>query len=166
MHSPLDWPELLRHPGREHLVQVWQDEGFLVDAVAQFAGGGVRLGEAAVVIARREHHRPFALALERHGVYPSPAVRIFDAEEMLARFMVDGMPQWPAFQRVCGAPVAELRLQYPNVRAFGEMVDVLWARGARPAAMRLEEWAGRSRASAVGIRTSSRPATMRASISR
>jgi MEDS: MEthanogen/methylotroph, DcmR Sensory domain len=33
-----------------------------------------------------------------------------------------------------------MRLDYPTVRAYGEMVDVLWQRGERDAAMRLEEF--------------------------
>jgi hypothetical protein len=41
---------------------------------------------------------------------------------------------------VVGGLIAELRLQYPTVRAYGEMVDVLWQRGERDAAIRLEEY--------------------------
>jgi hypothetical protein len=36
--------------------------------------------------------------------------------------------------------IAELRLQYPTVRAYGEMVDVLWRAGRQRAAIRLEEF--------------------------
>ena len=50
------------------------------------------------------------------------------------------MPQWKAFHEVIGGLIAELRLQYPTVRAYGEMVDVLWQRGERDAAIRLEEY--------------------------
>ena len=54
--------------------------------------------------------------------------------------MVGGMPQWKAFQQVIGGLIAKMRLQYPTVRAYGEMVDVLWQRGEREAATRLEEY--------------------------
>jgi hypothetical protein len=33
-----------------------------------------------------------------------------------------------------------MRLQYPAVRAYGEMVDILWQRGDKAAALRLEEF--------------------------
>ena len=33
-----------------------------------------------------------------------------------------------------------MRLQYPTVRAYGEMVDMLWQQGKRDAAIRLEEY--------------------------
>jgi hypothetical protein len=63
---------------------------------------------------------------------------MLDAEETLSTFMVDGMPEWTAFRRVCGGAIAELALRYSGVRAYGEMVDVLWQRGQRHAALRLE----------------------------
>jgi hypothetical protein len=65
---------------------------------------------------------------------------VLDAERTLARFMANGMPQWKAFHEVIGGLIAELRLRYPTVRAYGEMVDVLWQRGEREAAIRLEEY--------------------------
>lgn len=54
--------------------------------------------------------------------------------------MREGMPQGPAFEALCGRPIAELRLRYPGVRACGEMVDVLWQRERREAALMLEEY--------------------------
>ena len=82
----------------------------------------------------------FRQTLETEGLYPSPALKLLDAETMLARFMVDGMPQWNAFHVVIGGAIAEMRLQYPAVRAYGEMVDILWQRGEQQAAIRLEEF--------------------------
>jgi len=141
MDTTLDWQELLRHPGRhDHMVQLYQEREFLVEAVAQYLGAGLRLGEAAIVIARPEHCERFARALEREHLYPSAALRLLDAEQTLESFMVEGMPEWTAFHGVIGGAIAELRLQYPAVRAYGEMVDVLWQRGEREAAIRLEEF--------------------------
>ena len=139
MDTTLNWPELLRHPGaRDHMVQVYRDPDFLVEAVAQYIGSGLRLGEGAIIIARAEHRERFTRALAHEGLYPSPALKLLDADETLATFMVDGMPQWNAFHAVIGGTIAEVRLQYPTVRAYGEMVDILWQRGEQQAAMRLE----------------------------
>jgi hypothetical protein len=135
----LNWPDLLRHPGcSDHMVQLYSDPEFLVEAVAQYVGTGLKLGEAAIVFARPEHRARFARALEREGLYPSPALRMLDADATLARFMTDGMPEWIAFHQAVGGAIAELRLQYPTARAYGEMVDILWQRGEQPAALRLE----------------------------
>ena len=65
---------------------------------------------------------------------------MLDAERTLARFMANGMPQWLPFREAIGGLIAELRLRHPTVCAYGEMVDVLWQRGEREAALRLEQY--------------------------
>jgi hypothetical protein len=135
----MDWTEVLRQPSHgDHIVQTYQDPAFLADAVAEYLGSGLRRGEAAIVIARPQH---VALFRERIAA-PEEAGQliILDAEQALARFMEDGMPQWNAFREVIGGLIAQVRLQYPAVRAYGEMVDLLWQEGRREAAIRLEEF--------------------------
>ena len=138
--------ELLRNPGAgDHIVQTYQDPALLADSVAEYLAPALRAGEAAIVIARPQHQRKFSAALARHGINAREylergQLRLLDAEETLARFMADGMPQWKRFQQVVGGLIAEVRLQYPKVRAYGEMVDLLWQRGSRDAAIRLEEY--------------------------
>ena len=129
--------ELVRNPGRhDHFVQLYQEVDELADAVAEYVGSGLQRGEAAIVIATRPHRAAFLKRLAS----TDRGLRILDAEETLAKFMANGMPQWKAFHEVIGGLIAELRLQYPTVRAYGEMVDVLWQRGEREAAQRLEEY--------------------------
>ena len=141
MDTTPNWPELLRNPGpTDHLIQVYTEREFLIEAVTHYVASGLRLGEAAILVTRPEHREGFVRALEREGLYPSPAVKFLDAETTLASFMVDGMPVWNAFHATIGGAIAELRLQYPTVRAYGEMVDILWQRGDTQAAIRLEEF--------------------------
>ena len=52
--------------------------------------------------------------------------------------MSDGMPQWRPFREIVGDRVGELCERYPAMRAYGEMVDLLWQQGRRDAALRLE----------------------------
>jgi hypothetical protein len=134
----MNWTEVLREPaGGDHIVQTYQDTAFLVEAVAEYLGTGLGRGEAAIVIARPEHTARF---VEKLGARTADQVVLLDAEETLARFMVDGMPEWTAFREVVGGLIARVRLQYPTVRAYGEMVDILWQQGNREAAIRLEEY--------------------------
>jgi hypothetical protein len=134
----MNWTELLREPaGGDHIVQTYQDPAFLADAVAEYLGTGLGRGEAAIVIARPEHRARF---LEKLGARPADQLVLLDAEETLARFMVDGMPEWTAFREAVGGLIAQVRLHYPTVRAYGEMVDILWQQGQREAAIRLEEY--------------------------
>jgi hypothetical protein len=122
------------------MVELYTDPGFLVETVARFASAGLRAGDAVLIIARGSNRALFEQALAGEGLSPHPGLRFFDADETLARFMSDGMPQWTAFHQVCGGAIAELKLQYPAVRAYGEMVDILWQRGEKNAAVRLEEF--------------------------
>ena len=141
MDTALNWPELVRHPGaRDHMVQVYQDPDFLIDAVAQYVGSGLAAGEAAIVIARPENLDRLVRELERMHISRSPAFKFLDAEATLAKFMVGGTPEWTGFHKLIGGTIAEMRLQYPAVRAYGEMVDILWQRGEQKAAVRLEEF--------------------------
>jgi hypothetical protein len=141
MDMATNWHDLVRHPAHgDHIVQMYQDDEFLAEAVAEYVVTGLRAGEAAVIIATPEHRAKFVRALEAQGFHEGPALKILDAEETLARFMSKGTPQWREFHEVVGGLIAELRLQYPTVRAYGEMVNVLWQRGAQEAALRLEEF--------------------------
>ena len=138
------WQDLLKHPGGgDHFVQLYQDEDFLADALAEYVGGALRGSEAALLIATPAHLARFVSELEARGLSPRHAIergqlRLLDAADALARFMKAGEPDWQAFRETMGGAIAELRLQYPLVRAYGEMVDVLWQDGMRETAMKLE----------------------------
>jgi hypothetical protein len=139
----LEW---LQQPASgDHLVQAYRDDGFLVASVVEYAGVGLRHGEAVVVIATQAHRDSFTSALAAEGLDAAAAqgrgqLVILDAEATLARITAGGMPDWQAFHSEIGGLIARLRLEYPTVRAYGEMVDVLWQRGERDAALRLEEF--------------------------
>jgi hypothetical protein len=138
----MDWAELLKHPvGGDHIVQTWQDEAFLGETVFEYIGSGLRGGNAGLIVATPQHAELFKrnLVAARAGSAPGQ-LRFLDAEDLLAKFMHDGMPDWNRFHQLVGGQIAELRLQYPAVRVYGEMVDVLWQRGEREAAIRLEEF--------------------------
>jgi len=120
----------------DHFVQLYQDSDALAGAVGPFIAEGLARGEAVVVIAREAHRLAFSDKLKS----AAKKVVMLDAERTLERLMVNGMPSWHAFREVIGGLIADLRLRHPTVRAYGEMVDVLWQRGEREAAIRLEEY--------------------------
>ena len=140
-----NWRELLQEPSSgDHFVQVYEDEAFLFEAVTEYAEAGLRRGEGVVIIATPSHRAVFVQQLEDNGVAAQEALQrgqllLLDADETLARFTPGGMPEWQSFRALIGGVIAKLRLEYPTVRAYGEMVDLLWQRGEREAAIRLEE---------------------------
>jgi hypothetical protein len=125
----------------DHFVQLYDSTEPLADAVATYVRTGLARGEAAVVIATPEHRAAFLQRIEgARELLAEGRLNVLDAERTLARFMANGMPEWKRFHEAIGGLIAELRLRYPVVRAYGEMVDVLWQRGEREAATRLEEY--------------------------
>jgi hypothetical protein len=138
MASNTNWPELLKEPGRcDHIVQLYQDVEFLTEAVTDYMSAGLRRGEAALIIATPEHRATFVEVIQPGE---PGQVKVLDADETLARFMTSGMPEWKGFHETVGGAIAELRLQYPLVRVYGEIADVLWQKGQREAALRVEEY--------------------------
>ena len=125
----------------EHFVQLYQDPNLLGEAVARYIGAGLKRGEAAIIIATSAHRATFLESIPNgEAAMREGKLNVLDAERTLARFMANGMPQWLPFREAIGGLIAELRLRHPTVRAYGEMVDVLWQRGEREAALRLEQY--------------------------
>jgi hypothetical protein len=140
------WHQTLKSPAAgDHIAQAYQDEAFLCETVAQYIGAGLEAGEAGIIIARPGHCDQFERALRDAGADPQAAreqgrLLLIDADEALGKFMRDGTPQWEAFDVSVGALVAAVGAKYPMVRAYGEMVDVLWQKGERDAALKLEDF--------------------------
>lgn len=138
MNATHDWRQLLAEPtSSNHIVQVYQEDDFLYEAVGEYIAAGLRAHEAAILITVPEH-RAALEAIDADAARRGQLVCL-DAHETLGKLMHDGMPDRSAFHATVGGAIAALRFEYPAVRAYGEMVDVLWQRGSRDAAARLEE---------------------------
>lgn len=139
------WQPLLAKPLEgQHIVQIYRDEDFLVEALKYFVRTGLADGEGVVVFATQRHWAACVRALAADNISVDIAesrgqLAVLDAQTALSAFMVDGMPDWKAFQDVIGTVINLTRRRYQRLRAFGEMMDLLWQRGERKAALRLEE---------------------------
>ena len=129
-----------------HVVQFYESEAFLFDAIAEFLAPGLAAGQPIVVIARSERRAGIGarLALRGHDLdraERSGDVVLLDADAALEGFMVDGLPDEHLFRETIGAVIAQRGRRNPGagVRAYGEMVDVLWCNGNPAGAIRLEE---------------------------
>jgi hypothetical protein len=141
------WSELLdRAAPEEHLVQLYgRDDRLLTRNVSRYLAEGLRRGDALVVIATPEHVGAITGALRLDSPDAGSLSRdarliVLDARETLDRFLVGGQPDEHLFRDVVGGVLAEAhrRSSTGHVRAFGEMVGLLWVEGDRAAAMRLE----------------------------
>ena len=132
------------HP-HHHAVQFYSTDQSLIRTVATFLAEGLAGGQPAVVIATPAHRVAIAEALMRRGANPQQALRtgdliVLDAEATLDLFMVDGAPDPGLFEKNVGRLVEQALNGRDTVvvRAYGEMVDVLWKQGAADAAIQLE----------------------------
>lgn len=130
--------------GDEHLVEFYEHDGLLADSVRDHIEPGLRGDDAVVVVATERHRELFEAALTRAGVDLGAARDAeryldLDAEETLARFMVDGAPDPGRFRTVIGGLIGTATAGGGRVRIYGEMVALLWAEGNVSAAISLED---------------------------
>lgn len=131
--------------GRFHAVQFYEDDHSLCRIVGEFIGSGLEQGEPAVVIATPAHHAAIAECLRARGLDVDALKRLgdyvtVDAREALGMFMVHALPDSRAFRHTMGETIrlASRGRESVKVRAYGEMVDLLWKDGLESAAIRLE----------------------------
>jgi hypothetical protein len=130
---------------RHHAVQFYGNDQALVTTVGGFIGEGLIAGQPAIVIATPSHSAAIVDELSRRLIDVQQAKRIgdlvcLDAEETLATFMAGDVPNPGAFRKNVGDALDQAlggRVRTP-VRAYGEMVDVLWKKGRAEAAIKLE----------------------------
>lgn len=127
----------------DHFVQIYETDTAFLDTLEGFISGGLASGEAAIVIATREHLAALDDRMRARGIDVGAALlqkRYFplDARATLARFMVDGWPDEERFREVVTSILQRASEGGRRVRAFGEMVAVLWAEGHHGAVVRLE----------------------------
>ena len=141
------WVEFLRTPeDADHAVQVYAEVEELAESVAGYLATGFAVGEPAVVIATAEHHETFVRALAGTGwdaglLRDTGLLLTLDADETLGSLYEDGRLSAALFERVIGGVIDTIAERFPErrIRAFGEMVDLLTARGDPDAAAELEE---------------------------
>ena len=113
----------------DHLVQFYESDAELIARAGEY----LQTAEAAVAIATEAHRTAFADALgETDGVV------WLDAEAVLARIMPRGALDGEAFAEVVGGVIRTATAGGRPVRAFGEMVALLWQRGDVTGALELE----------------------------
>jgi anti-sigma regulatory factor (Ser/Thr protein kinase) len=127
-----------------HSVGFYDGASDLVDAAHAYVAGGLSSGETVLVVATVEHQQLLDARLAAHG-FDAVTLRAdgryvaVDARAALDGFLVDGRPDAVRFRRTIGAQATALAAAGRPLRAYGEMVSVLWNAGDVAAAIELEE---------------------------
>jgi signal transduction histidine kinase/ActR/RegA family two-component response regulator len=135
-----DWEDM---GDGEHFVQFYEADGFLLNSLSGFIGKAITSGDAAVVISTQEHREGLdelmlANGLDVIGAKSTGRYLSLDAAETLSKFMVNGRPEPARFNDYLGGIIARVTDGRTRLRAFGEMVALLWAEGNQAAAIELE----------------------------
>jgi hypothetical protein len=128
-----------------HAVRFYESKESLCRLVAEFLGEGLAIGQPALIIGTPEHRAAIAdeLRLRQFDVDRLQAageVLMLDARTALATFMIDGVPDSVLFHARTTQSIDRLcrGRRDCTIRAYGEMVDLLWKDGESVAAVQLE----------------------------
>lgn len=118
----------------------------LTTNVVSYLADGLNAGGSALVIATPQHQQAFLREIARTGIDTDSAMlggrlALFDAEKTLARILAGGHPDAERFDGIVGKAVREAKKASGpfGLRAYGEMVGLLWKAKEFPAAIRLEQ---------------------------
>lgn len=126
-----------------HFTQFYKSERDLIVPLSRYIQDGIQAGDTCIVIATSRHIDSLNLQLENLGTDVSAAVAsgqyiVFDAALALSTFMLNGLPQKELFIQEMGAIIEEAIQRGNPVRAYGEMVALLWRDGKKDAVIKLE----------------------------
>ncbi|HEX2600887.1 MAG TPA: MEDS domain-containing protein [Gemmatimonadaceae bacterium] len=129
-----------------HDVQFYKTDDYLIESVVGFLGDGIRAGQPIIVIATEPHRRALVETLRSRGLDPdklySGQLSVWlDARETLNAFMEGSKPSRELFYATVGSVFERLleKRYYLVVRAYGEMVDLLYKDGNSEGALAVED---------------------------
>jgi len=127
----------------DHVLQVYDDDDVFLDALAGFIGGGINSGDCVVLIATSKHLGSIQQRLIDYGISVQTLIEDdryipLDAETTLSKFMRDGWPDEKLFNDTITPLFERAVCKDRRVRAFGEMVAILWEKGYHGATVQLE----------------------------
>lgn len=127
----------------DHVVQIYENDGIFLDALTGFVGGGINSGDSVIVIATETHLRALDDRLKSYGLHVECLIAEdrfipLNAEDTLAKFMVNEWPDEELFEQTVSKLIERAGRKNRRIRAFGEMVAILWAQGHYGATVQLE----------------------------
>lgn len=126
-----------------HLLQIYENESVFLNTLEGFVKNGFLSGDSVVVLATLEHIEALELRLQfkgfdLEGLRKKNIYFPFDAASALEKFMVNDWPDEALFRRFIRGILNRVKQEGRLVRAFGELVVLLWQQGNHGATVRLE----------------------------
>jgi len=127
----------------DHILQIYEDDQVFINTLHGLVSNGLTAGDSVIIIATTAHLKLlnqrlcadgidlFSLTLHDHYIP-------LNVEDTLSQFMINGWPDENLFYHLLTNLLLRTRNKGRNVRAFGEMVAVLWSQGFSGATVHLE----------------------------
>jgi hypothetical protein len=126
-----------------HDVHFYDDDAHLLAAVSQFSVEGIQAGQPMIIIATKAHRRSIQERLQPldRETLDTADITWLDARETLTAFMEGDLPNEGLFLDTIGNVFERVlaKRNYLVVRAYGEMVDLLWNAGNVEGAIAVEQ---------------------------
>lgn len=126
----------VRNPGGlesglyRHSVQFYESENYLTESIKAFVSAGLEHGEGVIVIATPAHLESLKKDLQFYADLAeqvrSGQLILIDAYEALSQFMIGELPDPTTFTQYVGGLIDQMSPSFPLIRAYGEMVNILW----------------------------------------
>jgi hypothetical protein len=118
----------------DHIVQLYKQDSHLTDVVTNYVVPSLLSGEGVLIIATEEHIKQFERSLKSVHINTTllqltRQLVMLDARSTLNNFMDGEQLNTEKFFIYMESVLADLRVEYPSIKAYGEMVNVLWNDG-------------------------------------
>jgi len=128
----------------DHMVQVYENEKIFLDTLEGFVGTGFLANDSVVIIATSKHLESLHARLRSQGfdlgmLTETGQYMPIDAEDLLSKFLVNDRIDEQVFNVFITDLVKRAKQHNGKIRAFGEMVAVLWEKGYTEATVQLED---------------------------
>lgn len=128
---------------RQHVVQFYDDDAFMLERAREFLSVGLQRGESVIVVLTPSHLAGLNALLMAEG-FDLDVLRItgryvdLDAQETMQALLVNGAPDPERFERLAGELLNRALACGQGLRVFGEGVALLASSGNYAAAVALE----------------------------
>jgi hypothetical protein len=128
-----------------HILQIYESDDVILNSLEGFVTTGFDAAESVIIIATDEHirglnKRLIAAGYDLKRLQEEDQYLPLNAHETLEKFMVNDWPDEKKFINVVTNVVSLAKGKFNRkVRAYGEMVAILWAKGNNGATVNLEQ---------------------------
>ncbi len=127
----------------DHVCHIYDNEDDFIDLLEGFVSNGFKTGDCVVLVTTGSHLKALNARLAINGfdldaLTSTDQYITLNAEETLAKFMINDLPDEELFWNLVNELIDRTYKNGRQVRAFGEMVALLWEQNNAAATVQLE----------------------------